>query len=96
LATDHVLVHTGGRDESDLGTGLGKHPPQRTGIQQPEQETDVMADESVLIAMDLAFDRLRELALPPQQSVTFITEIADRLFYTKRKLSLMYLQGEFA
>jgi transcriptional regulator with XRE-family HTH domain len=44
----------------------------------------------------LAFDRLRELALPPQQSVTLITEIADRLILHQGKWSLMYQQGEFA
>jgi hypothetical protein len=47
-----VLVHVAGSYERDLAAGLGKHPPERSSIQQPEQEADVTANESVPIVMD--------------------------------------------
>jgi len=47
-----VLVNIARSYERDLGAGLGKHPPERPGIQQPEQEAYVMAHESVSVVMD--------------------------------------------
>ena len=52
VAANHIVVYIPRSYQRYLRTGFRKYAPERPGIKQPEQKTDVAANESMPILMD--------------------------------------------
>ncbi len=51
MTVDEAVVHIRGDGQGQFSTGTGQRRAQRLGVQHPEEQVDIVADQPMVIAV---------------------------------------------